>query len=448
MCDTVVALPVATAEGSMLFGKNSDREPWEPLFLERIRNKDHPRGAKLRCTHIEIDQSPHTYDILICRPSWTWGAEMGVNEHGVVVGNEAVFTRKNFTIPSLIGMDLVRLALERSSNAEEGVEIVTRLLEKYGQGGRCAFKGKLQYHNSFLIADYHKAFVLETAGLHWVAYKIQESGAISNTLTVRRHFERYSQSLTNRISRQIHPDRSFDFKRTFERKIHTRLGGGEKRLHITQSFMRKWNGSLTYTDIAALLRYHHSRAHTPRFSMKRKKDICMHPGGIPSFQTTGSLIVEVNNKSITALVSAGPLPCLSLYKPLWLTQEHLPWLESENSQELIKDFWFLREEFARYVQQGRLKDVSAYLEWRDAFEKDIIKRSRTCIGEPEKISLVDEAFSKEKEVMSALIKEARTKPPPLCWSPREAWYWKQHERFVQIAASTPINTSTEKQPSQ
>ena len=56
---------------------------------------------------------------------------------GVVIGNEAVWDRlsddQNDLIPRLLGMDLLRLGLERGDTAEHALDILTDLLEKYGQ---------------------------------------------------------------------------------------------------------------------------------------------------------------------------------------------------------------------------------------------------------------------------------------------------------------------------
>ena len=58
-------------------------------------------------------------------------------------GNEAVWTVENSDGPAaLLGMDLVRLALERGSSAEQAVDVMTGLLEAHGQGGACEEGGE------------------------------------------------------------------------------------------------------------------------------------------------------------------------------------------------------------------------------------------------------------------------------------------------------------------
>ncbi|MBG0771886.1 MAG: C69 family dipeptidase [Anaerolineaceae bacterium] len=136
MCDTFVALKNATVDGSVIFGKNSDRDPNEAQELVLIPHAVHPEGSEVKCTYISIPQVRETNAVLLSKPFWIWGAEMGANEHGVVIGNEAVFTKVPYDKePGLIGMDFLRLALERAATADEALDVMIELLEKYGQGG-------------------------------------------------------------------------------------------------------------------------------------------------------------------------------------------------------------------------------------------------------------------------------------------------------------------------
>ena len=66
-----------------------------------------------------------------------WGCENGANERGVVIGNEAVSTKvpnetdgtSSAPASLLLGMDLVRLGLERSDTSQEACNVITFLLE-------------------------------------------------------------------------------------------------------------------------------------------------------------------------------------------------------------------------------------------------------------------------------------------------------------------------------
>ena len=185
MCDTLCALPPASASGVALFAKNSDRPPGEAQDLEWHR----PRldGEPLRTTYLEIDPHPsETLGVLGSRPRWMWGFEHGVNEAGLAVGNEAVYTTldpRPFP-PALVGMDLVRLALERAPDAGTGVAVIVELLERYGQGGGGHDGGAKPYWSSFLLADPTTAFVLETSGTDVAVEEVTDRRAISNRTTI------------------------------------------------------------------------------------------------------------------------------------------------------------------------------------------------------------------------------------------------------------------------
>ena len=137
MCDTMVAVGSATKTGHVLFAKNSDREPNEAQILLRIPHKKYDLSVspRLKTTYIEIEQADETNEIVISKPAWMWGCEMGFNEYSVTIGNEAVFTKEKYGETSLVGMDMIRLALERTKTAKDALGSIIYLLDRYGQGG-------------------------------------------------------------------------------------------------------------------------------------------------------------------------------------------------------------------------------------------------------------------------------------------------------------------------
>lgn len=185
MCDCLVALAPATAGGRTIWAKNSDRPPTEAQVLEQhaARRDEEP----VRCTWIEVDPSPSpTIGLVGSRPSWCWGFEHGVNEAGVAAGNETIYTTLDPrpAAPALIGMDLVRLALERGDTAAGAVTVIVELLERYGQGGSGHDGVDRPYWSSFLVADAGSAFVVETSGRTSAVEEVDATRAISNRTTI------------------------------------------------------------------------------------------------------------------------------------------------------------------------------------------------------------------------------------------------------------------------
>ena len=236
MCDT---LGRVVNEGLALFAKNSDRSPNEPQVIEYRPARDH-REKELRATYLTIEQAPHTYATLLSRPAWMWGAEMGVNEHGVCIGNEAVFTKGRYASAGLTGMDLVRLALERSASAGQAAELIPRLLEQYGQGGDCGYDHSFFYDNAFLILDRREVWLVETAGKKWVRRKVS-AGSISNRLSIGAEGDEYSTGAP------------FDFAACFREPVYSHFSGSKQRLAQTAPLAAKAESA---ADMMAALRTH------------------------------------------------------------------------------------------------------------------------------------------------------------------------------------------------
>ncbi len=54
MCDTIVALGNSTQDGSVLFAKNSDRQPNEPHLMVRVPRQKYRPNSMLKTTYINI----------------------------------------------------------------------------------------------------------------------------------------------------------------------------------------------------------------------------------------------------------------------------------------------------------------------------------------------------------------------------------------------------------
>lgn len=325
MCDTFAALGNATQDGSVLFAKNSDREPNEAQEIVLVPGAQYPDGQMVKCTYIEIPQVTKTYKVLLSKPFWIWGVEMGSNEYGVTIGNEAVFTRvPSQKEPGLTGMDLLRLALERSTSADEALNVITNLLEEYGQGGNCGFTHPFYYHNSFLICDRFAGWVLETAGKNWAARRIKEVGSISNALTIEDQWDQCSNDLVNYAIQKgwCRNKSEFSFSRCYTEPVFTYFGDGRKRQECTQNLLKQ---NLRKIDLSFMMEVLRGHAETGDSMWSPDKallgsDVCMHAGWGPArgSQTVGSMVSRLSPDGDCHWVTGTAAPCLSAFKPVWL----------------------------------------------------------------------------------------------------------------------------------
>jgi hypothetical protein len=324
MCDSVVAVRAETAAGITLFGKNSDRKPGESQPFLLFPAAHHPPRARVRCTHVDIPQVAETYRVMGHSPSWIWGFEHGVNEHAVAIGNQTVFSNEPLEAePGLIGMDLVRLGLERGRDAREALEVIAALIETHGQGGAALAPDGPGYHNSFLIADPESAWILETSNRRWAARRVSFA-ACSNHYALQTDWEIGSRDLEAfaRASGWWQRAGRVDISAAF-RNPHVPAHISEGRHRRTREWLSAARGGHDVASFQRLLRDHGAggpvwtgQAATPEEDAFFT--VCAHSA--PVHETTASLVVALpaeRSAPWPAWISYAT-PCSGIFLPVYL----------------------------------------------------------------------------------------------------------------------------------
>lgn len=341
MCDTFGKL----GKSGTFFAKNSDRSPNEIQILEY-----HPAAqglsGEINCTYITVPQVAQTYGVLLSRPAWMWGAEMGVNEWGLCIGNEAVFTKGAYGKTGLTGMDMVRLALERSKTAKEALQLLIELLETYGQGGNCGFDHDFYYDNAFLIMDPSAIYVLETAGKQW-AYKRYESASISNRLSLGADADGYSGG------------KAYDFKKRHLEPLYSTFSGSAQRKQQTGHCLP---GIHSLGGCMDSLRQH--SVENP-FKSGSVSSVCMHYGGLVGDHTTSSMVVSLEKDRTVVWSTGSSLPCVSLFKP-WLFGSETVLPVVNQGDKTGEGYWLEAEGFRRKLLGKKLP--AEFYAQRDAIQ--------------------------------------------------------------------------------
>ena len=323
-CDSLVAMAPATADGVTLFAKNSDRPPRECQRIVQLARRRPAPGAPLRCQYVEIPEDGETAAILGSQPHWLWGLEHGVNEHRVAIGNQTVFAREPLGSVGLLGMDLVRLGLERARSARQALEVITCLLEQHGQGGSGQLHVEWPYHNAFLIADPREAWILETSDRHWAARPVDAVGNVTNGVAIGADWTEGSRDLSEfAVAQGWWPAGRgrVDFAAAYGDASGVPPNLCAQRRERAAGLLAEMRGQLTPASLRAVLRDHYDGGVFPaprEFDDPRFFSLCMHAD--PLDNTTAGMVAPLPSDPSTpaaAWVCLGS-PCVGAFVPLYL----------------------------------------------------------------------------------------------------------------------------------
>jgi len=312
MCDTFVALGNSTKSGSVLLAKSADTEVNEAEQVVRYARREYGDGTLARITHRTIPQARVTHQVILGRSFWAWGSELGCNEHGVAVGNEAAFSNQKADADGACCLDLCRLAVERGDSARSAVEAVGEVVEGYGQGGNCQMMGNFYFDSGLLIADRKEAYVVNCAGKNWAARQVSDVMAISNRFQITDDWDLSSLKPSNGTKP--------NFRKLFADEKRENEVAALKRECRALDLLQSRKGSVTVKDMADILRDvgdDPESYNIPDDELPSR--ICMHAGPYESrfWHATGAMITDSSEDGVVVWMTATSATDLSVFKPLF-----------------------------------------------------------------------------------------------------------------------------------
>ncbi len=374
-CDTMVALPSATKGNQTIFAKNSDRPAVECQPLVQRAREAHPTGEGTKCQFVELPGVATTYRHIGSRPYWCWGYEHGFNEHQVVIGNEGLASKYEFDSPKLIGMELIRLGLERAETAAEAVTVMTELITKYGQGKFSNDQGVRTYDNGYIIADPKEAYILQTAGHEWAVKQVQGAVGISNVYSIEEDWDCLSSnSVDGAIAQGWWADTSvrFNFSEAYSREADRSVGSGAMRLGRSCAVLSRYTGSIDVQTMMALLSDHSdgSKPNEPfQTEISGGTSICVHhddkgEGG----NTAASLVAHLCDDGSRLPVYWCSLysPCLSVFLPMFIEGELPPVLAiGDDVPSDDSPWWLFRQLSLKLRLEGPTQIPTVQEKWKE-----------------------------------------------------------------------------------
>lgn len=179
-CDAIVVGKAASADGSVLVGHNEENALDRVLEFRKIPSQQHPAGSMVRLQRgAQIEELPETAAFLWSENPGLAFSDGYLNHWGVAVVSIQCLTREDSYDALVargeireggIGYMLRRLVASRAKTARDGMELMGRLVERFGyvDSGR-----------TYVVADPSEAWVVEVVrGRRWVAQRVPDDKVV------------------------------------------------------------------------------------------------------------------------------------------------------------------------------------------------------------------------------------------------------------------------------
>ena len=388
MCDTIVALKNSTSTNSVLLAKSADTEVNEAEQIVKYPRREYTEGTAARTTHIKIPQAKLTYEVILGRSFWAWGSELGANERGVSVGNEAAFSQ---------------------------------------------MIGNFSFDTGLLVADTDEAYIINCAGKEWAAKKVSDVYAISNRYQITNDWNLSSLKNDN--------DSKQNFNELFEDTSKSEGVCASDRENRAQQILEQRKGNISLSDMADIMRDvgEDPDNYEPDKAELKQNFVCMHAKPHPDafWHATGAMITDSNEEGIVVWMTGTAANDLSIFKPLFFDiplPQQLKYLPRGTYDK--KSFWWKHENLHRKAIMDYKACKPEIRERFDELEKKFFNQSSNLRTSPnkEKIEFTQYCWDEAEKLTDILInninkKTISLKPGPFV----DMWSVFNKEAGFQIA---------------
>jgi len=266
-CVTLGIGKKATADGSVIMAHEEDYGPSDCMHIVYHPRATHKKGEIIDFAFEDVPQVELTYAYTademydperLGLPPATF--MNGINEWGVTASSNC-FDTKEPLLPNDKGLgwpEMLQLVMERCKTAREGIELCTRLIDKYTFNG---FEATSCKNLTFVIADPNEVWQMAVTNRHYVARRIADDAGLyyANELQIETEWDMASDDLIDYAVAEGWYDKSSGEPFNFKKVYGADLGQdwNVKRQERVRALLEPKLGSITVTDVMGVLRDHY-----------------------------------------------------------------------------------------------------------------------------------------------------------------------------------------------